>query len=69
MDEAYRAGNIRRWEISNFSPGQVEELMGVVERKGEFSLPLFLFLFVKVRANPWLISNRIREAERASGPL
>lgn len=35
MDEAYRAGKFKRFGISNFSPQQVEELMEVVERKGE----------------------------------
>lgn len=35
MDEAYKAGKIKRFGISNFSPKQVEELMEVVERKGK----------------------------------
>lgn len=35
MDEAFRAGKFKRFGISNFSPQQIEELMEVVERKGE----------------------------------
>jgi aflatoxin B1 aldehyde reductase len=35
MDEAYRAGKFKRFGISNFTPQNVEELMEVVERKGE----------------------------------
>lgn len=40
MDEAFRAGKMKRFGISNFSPAQVEELMEVVQRKGE---DLYLF--------------------------
>jgi aflatoxin B1 aldehyde reductase len=36
MDEAYRAGKFKRFGISNFAPQQIEELMEIVERKGEF---------------------------------
>jgi len=35
MDEAYRAGGFKRFGISNFSPDNIEELMEIVERKGE----------------------------------
>jgi len=35
MDEAYRAGKFKRFGISNFAPQQIEELMEIVERKGE----------------------------------
>jgi aflatoxin B1 aldehyde reductase len=35
MDEAYRAGGFKRFGISNFSPENIEELMEIVERKGE----------------------------------
>jgi aflatoxin B1 aldehyde reductase len=35
MDEAYRGGGFKRFGISNFSPKNIEELMEIVERKGE----------------------------------
>jgi aryl-alcohol dehydrogenase-like predicted oxidoreductase len=35
MDEAYKAGKFKRFGISNFAPQQIEELMEIVERKGE----------------------------------
>jgi len=35
MDEAYRAGKFKRFGISNYPPQQIEELMEIVERKGE----------------------------------
>jgi aryl-alcohol dehydrogenase-like predicted oxidoreductase len=44
MDEAYRAGKFKRFGISNFTPQDVEELMEVVERKGECS-PSFVWRY------------------------
>jgi aflatoxin B1 aldehyde reductase len=35
MDEAFKAGKFKRFGISNFSPEQVEELVGIAEREGE----------------------------------
>jgi aflatoxin B1 aldehyde reductase len=34
MDEAFKAGKFKRFGISNFSPEQVEELVGIAEREG-----------------------------------
>lgn len=64
MDEACRAGKVKRWGVSNFSPGQVEELMEIVEREGEFFW--FRVLCYEGKADLRLVCDRIREAECAS---
>jgi len=38
MDEAFRKGKFKRFGISNFTPQAIEELMEIVERKGEWCL-------------------------------
>jgi aflatoxin B1 aldehyde reductase len=37
MDEAFREGKFKRFGISNFSPEQVEELVGIAGREGELA--------------------------------
>jgi len=38
MDDAYKAGKFKRFGVSNFSPQQIEELVEIAERKGEWLL-------------------------------
>ena len=47
MDEAFKAGKFKRFGISNFSPEQVEELVGIAGREGElFSFNPILYCWL-----------------------
>ena len=63
MDEAYRAGKFKRFGISNFAPQQIEELMEIVERKGEGRWSSEQC--VVARSN----SRRVCQTERAPGTV
>ena len=63
MDEAYRAGKFKRFGISNFAPQQIEELMEIVERKGEGRWSSEQCVIA--RSN----SRRVCQTERAPGTV
>lgn len=43
MDRAYREGAFRRFGLSNYSPGEVEEIVEFAEKKGMLIVVLWMF--------------------------
>jgi aflatoxin B1 aldehyde reductase len=61
MDEASREGKFKRFGISNFSPEQVEELVGIAGREGEWFAfcPIWYCRFCS-RSEIWLLTGYVK---------
>jgi aflatoxin B1 aldehyde reductase len=68
MDEAHKAGKFKRFGISNYSPQQVEELVEIAERMGEW-FPFGFGWSALLGLVLVLTFDRIRQAQRSSGTV